>query len=114
MTGILLVLRGVHTGIICHADDHTGIHAGVGNGEQRVCRHVQAHVLHSAEAALTGQACAEGCFHSHLFVGRPLSVDLFVGSDTFGNFRTGGAGIAGYKAAATLIQASGNGFVAKH
>ena len=30
MTGILLVLGGVHPRVIGHGDDHPGVHAGVG------------------------------------------------------------------------------------
>ena len=42
--------------IVGHADNHAGIHTGIGNGEQGIGGHVQPHVLHAAEAASSGQA----------------------------------------------------------
>ena len=114
MAGILLVLRRMHTCIIGNANDHTCVDAGIGNGKQGVCRHIQANVLHGAETALTCKAGTESSFHSNLFVRCPLSIDFFIGGYTFGDLGTGGAGVTGYKAAAGLKQTSGNGFVAKH
>ena len=40
MTGILLILGAVHTGIIGYPDHQSGIHAGIGNRKKRVSRHV--------------------------------------------------------------------------
>ena len=114
MAGILLVLRRVHTCIVRHANDHTRIHTGIGNGKQRVRRHIEAHMLHSAETALSRKAGAEGGFHSHFFIGGPLRINLFIGGYALGDLGTGCAGITGHKTAASLKQASGNRFVAKH
>ncbi len=112
--GVLFVLGGVHPRVICYADDHAGVDAGVGDGEQRVGGHVQAHVLHHAGAALAGQGRAEGDLHGDLLVGRPLAVDLVILSGPLGDLRAGGAGIAGNERTAGLIEASGCGLVAQH
>ena len=111
---VLLVLGAVHAGVVGHADDHAAVDTGVGNGEQGVRGHVQAHVLHAAEGALAGQGRAEGGFHGHLFIGGPFGVHLGIFGDGLGDLSAGGAGIAGYEAASGLKQAPGNGFVAQH
>ena len=112
--GVLLVLGGVHAGVVGHGDDHARIHTGVCHGEQGVGGHVQAHVLHGAEGALARQTCAEGGLHGYLFIGSPLGVDLIKFGHLLGDLGAGGAGVAGHHAAAGLVQATGNGGVAQH
>ena len=112
MAGILLVLGGVHAGIVRHADHKTAVDAGIGHGKQRIRRHIQAHVLHSAAAALSAQGGAEGGLHGHLFVGGPLRVDLGIARRLLRDLRGGGAGIAGHHAATGVIQTPGNRGVA--
>ena len=36
IAAVLLVLGGVHAGIIGHTDHHAGVDPGIGNGKQRV------------------------------------------------------------------------------
>ena len=48
MARILLILRGVHTRVVSHADNHTAVDACVGHCEQRVSRDVKTYVLHTA------------------------------------------------------------------
>ena len=48
------------------------VDAGVGGGEQRVGRHVQADVLHGDQRARAGEGRAERHLQGHLLVGRPL------------------------------------------
>ena len=103
MAGILLILRRVHTRIIRDTDDETGIDTGVGNGKQRVRRHIQTHVLHAAERPAACQRRTEGRFQSNLFIGCPFCVHFLIFGDGFGNFRTGGTGVAGYKAASGFV-----------
>ena len=114
VAGVLLVLAGMHAGVICHADDHTGIHARIADGKQRICCHVQSDVLHAAEAALASQARAERSFHGHFLVGRPFGVNLFVFGHLFRDFRGRRAWIAGYERASGLIKTAGNSGVAQH
>ena len=114
MAGILLVLGRMHARVVGHADNHAGIHTGIGNGEQGIGGHVQPHVLHAAEAALSGQAGPEGRLHGHLFIGRPLGINFLIFGRSLGDLGTGCAGIAGDKAASGLEQTAGSGFVAEH
>ena len=46
MAGILLVLGGVHTGVVCHAGDQASVDAGVGHGIQGIGGHVEATPYH--------------------------------------------------------------------
>ena len=114
VAGVLLVLGGVHPRVVGHHDDHARVHASVGHGEQGVGGHVQAHVLHAAEGALSRQGGAEGGLHGHLLVGGPLAVDVVKLGGLLGDLGAGGAGVAGDHAAPRLIQSTGNGGVAQH
>ena len=78
MARILFVLRRVHSGIVCNADDHTAVYARVRNSKQRVGGHVKSHVFHSASRPCARKARAERRFSRHLFVGRPLGVQAVV------------------------------------
>ena len=112
--GVLLVLGGVHPGVVRHADDHAGVDAGVRHGKQRVRRHVQSHVLHAAETALSRETGPKGRLHGHFLVGCPLAVDFVVLGGLLRNLRTGGAGIAGDERASRLVKSPGNRRVAQH
>ena len=104
----------MHARIVGHGDDHARIHTGVGDGEQRVGSHVEAHVLHAAEGALAGKAGAKGGLHRHLLIGSPLTVDGVVLGGLFGDLGTGGTGVAGDHAAPGLIKPTGNGGITQH
>ena len=114
MAGILLVLRGMHTGIVCDNDNHTGIDTGVRNGEQRIRCYVQANVLHAAEAALACQTGAECDFHGYLLIRCPFAVHLIIFCGFFGYLGTRCARVAGNDRAACFIQTAGNCLVAQH
>ena len=114
MPGVLLVLGGVHAGIVGHADDHAGVDPRVGDGKQGVGGHVHPHVLHDAGAALACQGGAEGHLHGHLLVGGPLAVDLVVPGGLLGDLRTGGARITGNQAASGLVQPPGHRLISQH
>ena len=111
---ILLILRRVHAGVV-GCDDHigsTGSH--VGGGKQGIGRHVQSHVLHSAQGAHTGYCGTIGHLRGHLFIGCPLAVDiLFILRRIFQDFGTGGAGIGRAKLNASLIDAPRNGLITR-
>ncbi len=113
VAGILLVLGGVHARVVRHGDDHAAVHARIGNGKQRVRRHVQADVLHPAEGARPGQARAEGRFHGDLFVGGPLAVNLVKFGCFLGDLRARGARIAGSERASRFVQAPRRGHVSQ-
>ena len=114
VAGILLVLGGEHARVIGHADDQASLHPLVGNGEEGVCRHVQAHMLHAAGRPLAAHRRPVGNLQGHLFVGGPFAVDLRVLGGFLRDLRAGGAGVAGDHAAPGLIQSAGNRLVAQH
>ena len=93
----------MHTGIVGHADDHTGIDAGVADGEQRVSCHVQTYVFHAHKAAFAGHAGTESSFHGYFFIGSPFGIYFGVFCHGLGDFSGRSSGVAGYKAAAGLI-----------
>ena len=114
MAGVLLVLRGVHARVVGHHDDHARVHPGVGDGEQGVGGHIEAHMLHAAEGAAARQGGAEGSLHGHLFVGGPLAVDVVKFGGFLGDLCAGSTGITGDHTASRLVQSTGNGGVAQH
>ena len=75
---VLLVLRGVHARVVGGQDDHAAAHAGVGGREQRVGRHVHAHMLHGGEHPRAGGRGPDAHFHGHLLVHAPLGVDALL------------------------------------
>ena len=109
---ILLVLRGMHARVVGHADHHARVHADVAHRENRVSRHVQADVLHAAEAARAADRRARRDLRRNLFVRRPFAVDLVKQCGRFRNFRAGRARIARDDAHAGLVQAARYGLVA--
>ena len=114
MSGILLILGGMHACIVRHTDDHACVDACVRAGIQRVSGHIQSDMLHAAEASLARKAGAESDFHRHLLIGCPLTIDLFKFRSLFRHFGAGGSGVAGNHAASRLIQPPRKGLIAKH
>ena len=102
--GVLLILRGMHPRIIRHADHNAAVDAGIGQGKQRIRRHVQSHMLHGAAAANPRQGCAKGGLQGDLLVGRPFRIDFRIFRRFLGDFRGGRARIAGDQAAPRLIE----------
>ena len=97
--GILLILAGMHTGVIGNADNKTCVNAGVAHGEERVAGNVETNVLHAAKCSLAGKSCAEGNFHCNLFVGSPFAVNFLIFCSLFAYLGAGSSGIAGKNAA---------------
>ena len=114
VAAVLLILRAVHAGIVRNADDHTGVDARVGHGEQRVGGDVQSDMLHTAGGALASESRAECGFHCDLFIGRPFAVDVVILCEFLGDLRAGCARIAGDDRAACFVQSAGNRFVSYH
>ena len=118
VAGILLVLRGVHTGIVGHAQYKTAVDAGVGHGVKGVGGHVQTNVLHGASRARACERCTEGDLKGDLLVGCPFAPQVgaiaAIFGGKFGDFGGGRSGVAGNEAATCLVQTAGNGLVAEH
>ena len=72
---VLLVLRRVHRRVVGHNQNQTAVDARDGRVHKRVGAHVQAHVLHTNNAAFARKRHTQrglvGCF----LVGRPLRAD---------------------------------------
>jgi len=74
VTVVLLVLAGVHGGII-GGDHHVALaHAVIRGGEHGVGGHVQAHMLHGAQRAGAGHGRTVGHLGGDLLVGGPFAV----------------------------------------
>ena len=114
VAGILLVLRGMHAGVVCYGNHKACVHARVGCGKEGVGHDVQANVLTAGHGAAAADRCADGNLGSHLFIGSPLDVDLGVLHNIFGNLGAGSAGVRGYHAHARLICAACNGRISEH
>ena len=69
---VLFVLAGGHAGIVGGDHHHAPRRAGVGDGEEGICRHVEPHVLHGDEAPAVGQGHADAHFEGAFFVGSPF------------------------------------------
>ena len=107
---VLLVLRGVHRGVVCRHDHQAAVGPGHRRVDEGVGRHVHAHVLHADQRPLAGERHAEGLLHGGLFVGRPEAVDaplLGEGAalDVFGDFGRGGTRV-GVDARQTRVEGS--------
>ena len=112
MPAVLLVLAGVHRGVVRHADHHAAGDARIAQREQRIRRHVQAHVLHRADAAHPGQARAEGRLHGDLLVRRPLAVDVVILCQELRDLRGGRSRITAYQPDASVVKAPRHRFIA--
>ena len=110
---VLLVLGGVHAGVVCRDDHEAAVDAVVGRGKQRIGGHVQTDVLHCAEAAHPADGSAVGDLGGDLFIRRPFAVQgVLILGQRFKNLRTGSAGICRTDLDPGLVGASGDGFVA--
>ena len=113
VTVILLVLGGMHTGIVGGDDDIAAGDTHIACGEQGIGCHIQTHVLHSAQRAHTGHGGAVSHLGGHLLVRRPLAVDIvFVLGGLLQNLGAGCAGIGGTDFDAGFVNAARDGFVA--
>ena len=113
VTAVLLVLRGVHAGIIRYANDHTRVHTGIGHSIEGISRDIEAYVFLRAERTAAGQTGAKGRFHGYLFIGSPFAIDVIELHCFFSDFCTGGTGIAGNEADAGFVQTAGYSLVAQ-
>jgi len=75
---VLLVLGGVHGGVVRGDAHQATLHPGVGGREQRVSGHVDAHVLHRHQCARPDDGGAQRHLVGHLLVDGPLRVHVRV------------------------------------
>ena len=88
--GVLLVLGGIHAGIVGRMHYIPPADAGISGSEQRVRRNVDADVLHGGQHACAGRACADAHFHGDLLIDAPFrvhAVHLRKGLKRFGGRR---------------------------
>ena len=88
--GVLLVLGGIHAGIVGCKHHIPAADAGIGGGEQRVRRNVDADVLHGGQHARAGRTCADAHLNGDLLVDAPFrvhAVHLRKGLKRFGGRR---------------------------
>ena len=105
--GVLLVLGGIHAGIVGRKHHIPAADTGIGGGEQRIRRNVDADVLHGGKHARAGRACADAHFDGDLLVDAPFrvhAVHLRKGLKRFGGRR---ARISHADAATSLPRALG-------
>ena len=113
MPVILLILGRVHTWVVCGDNDETAADAVIGRCEDRVCRDVDADVLHGAEAADARDGRAVGHLRRDLFVGSPFAVEsVLIFGQLFEDLRAGSAGVGRADHDARFISAAGNGLIA--
>ena len=95
---VLLVLRGVHAGVVRGHHHQSAPHACDAGIDKAVRCHVHAHVLHAHHGALACERHAQRCLHGRLFIGRPAAVHFSFGGFgsplyIFGDFGGGSARI---------------------
>ncbi|MPM99248.1 hypothetical protein SDC9_146439 [bioreactor metagenome] len=94
MPGILFVLRRVHSRIIGNCYNHPRVYAGIAGNEKRIGRHIQADMLHCAEAASSRDGRTESCFERDFFIWRPFGVNFVIFRGAFADFGAWRPGIA--------------------
>ena len=112
VAAVLLVLRGVDGGVVCGENDQTAVDAGVADAHQRVCRDVDADVLHGHERARAAHGSADADLEGDLLVGGPLAVDVLVLGEVFQCLCRRSAGVTDTNGNATLPGSLGDGLVA--
>ena len=73
---VLLVLRGVHRGVIGHEDHQTAVHTCHARVNERVGAHVQAHMLHADQRTLAHEGHTKGSLHSRLLISTPAAMNV--------------------------------------
>ena len=90
---VLLVLRGMHSGVIGNNEYHAGINTGIGCCEEGVGTHIQTDMLHAGKTASAAYCCTECNLDGDLFVGCPFGIDLGIVSNVLVDFGAGSSGI---------------------
>ena len=72
---VLLVLTGVHGGVVGSEYDHAAIDTRHATIDEGVGADVHAHVLHAHQRTLAHERHAQGLFHGRLLVGTPTAVN---------------------------------------
>ena len=113
MPVVLLVLGAVHARVVGGDDDATSVDASVGEGEQGVGGHVEAHVLHDGNGPTSCVGGAKGHLQGHLLVRAPLGIDLWVLHNVLEDLSGGRARVAGSHLDARLEYPLGYRLVAR-
>ena len=113
MAVVLLVLGGVHGGVVGRDNDEATVNTVVAGGEDGVSGHIDANVLHGGQTADAAKSCADGHLGCDLLIGGPLAVQaVLILGQVLKDFGAGGAGVSRADLYACFIGASGRGFVA--
>ena len=83
---ILLVLRRREANVVGNGDHQTTDDAGQGQRHQRIGSHIHPDMLHAAERTGTGVGAADGNLQRHLFIDRPLGVEIGIGGNHLQHF----------------------------
>ena len=73
---VLLILRGMHTGIVCADDDQSSRRSDQADGHERIGRDIQPHMFHTDQGPFPCIRHAQPRFHGSFLIGGPLSVDV--------------------------------------
>jgi hypothetical protein len=76
ITTVLLVLRGVHAGVVCDREDEATVGAGDRGVHECIGGDVEADVFHAHQGALAGPTHPQRLLVGDLLVGRPECVDI--------------------------------------
>ena len=71
---VLLVLRGMHRGVVGHQNNEAAVDASHTAINKRVGTDVESYMLHTNQGALTHERHTQSGFHSRLLVGAPTAV----------------------------------------
>ena len=117
-TGVLLVLRRVHRGVVGGHDNHAAVDTGHGGIDEGVGGDVHPDMFHAHHAAASGVGHAQRRLHGGLLVGAPRAVYAVRAGGrgvlyVFGYLRTRGPGIGIYPLYPRMQGSLGNSFVAQ-
>ena len=73
---VLLVLGGVHRGVVSHEDHQAAVHTRHTRVNEGVGAHVQAHMLHADQRTLAHEGHTQGSLHSRLLVSTPAAMNV--------------------------------------
>jgi hypothetical protein len=108
---ILLVLRGVHIGVVGCDEYKTPLDTGIGEGEEGVGGNVKPDVLHSDERTRTGQRRADGGLERALLIDGPLDMRDTERGKRREYLRRGCAGITAAEVDTGLPRPARDGFI---
>lgn len=117
-TRVLLVLRGVHRGVVGRHHHQAAVGAGHGRIDEGVGGDVHAHMLHAYKRPLAGERHAQGLLHRRFLVRGPVAVDSALAGerkslDIFRDFSRRSSGIGIYPRKSCVDSPERQGFVSE-